>query len=58
MVGTDTWTVGGSYTGNERWDLYPDIVNRLRGWLMQLPEETRVAIAHGNAERFVAQLPR
>jgi hypothetical protein len=58
MVGTDTWTVGGSYTGNERWDLYPDIVNRIRGWLMQLPEETRVAIAHGNAERFVAQLPR
>jgi hypothetical protein len=58
MVGTDTWTVGGSYTGNERWDGYADIVNRIRSWLMQLPEETRIAIAHGNAERFLAQLPR
>jgi hypothetical protein len=58
MVGTDTWTVGGTYTGNERWDAYADIVNRIRGWLMQLPEEARVAIAHGNAERFLAQLPR
>src|SRR6266702_4587466 len=58
MVGTDTWTVGGSYTGNERWDAYADIVNRIRGWLMQLPDDARAAIAYRNAERFLAQLPR
>src|SRR5881397_3424730 len=58
MVGTDTWTVGGSYTGNERWDAYGDIVNRIRGWLMQLPDDARAAIAYKNAERFLAQLPR
>jgi hypothetical protein len=58
MVGTDTWTVGGSYTGNERWDAYADIVNRIRGWLMQLPDDARGAIAYKNAERFLAQLPR
>src|SRR5438309_3886227 len=58
MVGTDTWTVGGSYTGNERWDAYADIVNRIRGCLMQLPDEARAAIAYRNAERFLAQLPR
>ena len=58
MVGTDTWTVGGSYTGNERWDAYPDIVNRIRGWLMQLPDDARAAIAYRNAERFLGQLPR
>jgi hypothetical protein len=58
MVGTDTWTVGGSFTGNERWDAYADIVNRVRGWLMQLPDDAREAIAHKNAERFLAQLPR
>lgn len=58
MVGTDTWTVGGSYTGNERWDAYANIVNRIRGWLMQLPDGARAAIAYKNAERFLAQLPR
>src|SRR5713226_499912 len=58
MVGTDTWTVGGSYTGNERWDAYADIVNRIRAWLMQLPDDARAAIAYKNAERFLAQLPR
>src|SRR5256712_1754611 len=58
MVGTDTWTVGGSYTGNERWDAYADIVNRIRGWLMQLPDDARAAIAYKNAERLLAQLPR
>src|SRR5438034_4457878 len=58
MVGTDTWTVGGSFTGNERWDAYADIVNRIRGWLMQLPDDARAAIAYKNAERFLAQLPR
>jgi hypothetical protein len=58
MVGTDTWTVGGSYTGNERWDVYGDIVTRIRAWLMQLPDEARAAIAYRNAERFLSQLPR
>jgi hypothetical protein len=58
MVGTDTWTVGGAYTGNDRWDAYPDIVRRIRGWLIELPDDARVAIAHGNAERFLAQLSR
>ena len=58
MVGTDTWTVGGSYTGNERWDAYAEIVNGIRGWLMQLPDEARAAIAYKNALRFLAQLPR
>jgi hypothetical protein len=57
MVGTDTWTVGGSYTGNERWDAYADIVTRIRTWLMQLPEDARAAIAYRNAERFLAALP-
>ncbi len=58
MVGSDTWTVGGTFTGNERWDAYADIVNRIRGWLIQLPDEARDAIAYKNAERFLAQLPR
>src|SRR5947199_1179304 len=58
MVGPDTWTVGGSYTGNERWDAYADIVNRIRGWLRQLPDEARAAIAYKNADRFLSQLPR
>jgi hypothetical protein len=58
MVGADTWTVGGSFTGNERWDAYADIVSRTRGWLMQLPDDARAAIAYRNAERFLAQLPR
>lgn len=58
MVGTDTWTVGGSYTGNERWDEYAEIVNGIRGWLMQLPDDARAAIAYKNAERFLTQLPR
>src|SRR5438477_4060924 len=58
MVGTDPWTVGGSYPGNERWDAYADSVNRIRGWLMQLPDDARAAIAYRNAERFLAQLPR
>ena len=56
MVGTDTWTVGGSYTGNERWDAYAQIVGGIRAWLGQLPPDVADAIAHGNAERFLAQL--
>lgn len=58
MVGTDTWTVGGSYTGNERWDAYADIVKGIRIWLGQLPPELGTAIAHGNADRFLDELPR
>ena len=58
MVGTDTWTVGGTYTGNERWDAYPDLVRGIRTWLAQLPTELAANIAHRNAERFLAQLPR
>jgi hypothetical protein len=58
MVGTDTWTVGGSYTGNERWDTYAEIVGRIRGWLGQLTPDVADAIAHGNAERFLARLAR
>jgi hypothetical protein len=57
MVGTDTWTVGGTYTGNERWDAYPSLVNGIRTWLAQLPPDVADAIAHGNAERFLEALP-
>ena len=58
MVGTDTWTVGGSYTGNERWDAYAQIVGGIRAWLAQLPPDVADAIAHGNADRFLIQLSR
>lgn len=58
MIGTDTWTAGGTFTGNERWDTYADIVRGIRGWLAQLPTEAAEAIAYRNAERFLAQLPR
>jgi hypothetical protein len=58
MIGTDTWTVGGTFTGNERWDTYPEIVRAIRGWLAQLPTDVAEAIAYRNAERFLAQLPR
>lgn len=54
MVGTDTWTVGGTFTGNERWDAYADIVRGIRAWLGQLPPELAEKIAHLNAERFLA----
>ena len=58
MIGTDTWTVGGTFTENERWDAYADIVRGIRGWLAQLPADAAEAIAYRNAERFLAQLPR
>jgi hypothetical protein len=58
MIGTDTWTAGGTFTGNERWDAYADIVSGIRGWLAQLPIDVAEAIAYRNAERFLAQLPR
>jgi hypothetical protein len=58
MIGTDTWTAGGTFTGNERWDAYAQIVNGIRGWLAQLPADVAEAIAYRNAERFLAELPR
>ena len=58
MIGTDTWTAGGTFTGNERWDAYAQIVNGIRGWLAQLPTDVAEAIAYRNAERFLAELPR
>jgi hypothetical protein len=58
MVGTDTWTVGGTFTGNERWDTYAQIVAGIRRWLAQLPTDVAEAIAYRNAERFITQLPR
>ena len=58
LIGTDTWTVGGTFTGNERWDTYPEIVKGIRAWLAQLPPDIAEAIAYKNAERFIAQLPR
>jgi hypothetical protein len=58
MVGTDTWTVGGSYTGNERWDAYADILKGIRAWLTELTPDLAQGIAHGNAERFLQDLPR
>lgn len=58
MIGTDTWTVGGTFSGNERWEAYPEIVRGIRAWLAQLPADVAEAIAYRNAERFVAQLPR
>lgn len=57
MIGTDTWTAGGTFTGNERWDTYAEIVKGIRGWLAQLPTNVAEAIAYRNAERLLAQLP-
>jgi hypothetical protein len=58
MVGTDTWTVGGSFNGNERWDTYGEIVGGIRVWLDQLPPDVREGIAFRNGERFLSLLPR
>ena len=55
MVGTDTWTVGGSFTGNERWDTYAEIVRGIRAWLGQLPADLAERIAHRNGEQFLAR---
>lgn len=57
MVGTDTWLIG---TGgvNDRLDSFPQVVNDIRAWLRLLPADLGEAIAHGNAERFFAQLPK
>src|SRR2546425_11232582 len=56
--GTDTGPVGGAHTGDERWGGYTQLVAGIRAWLGQLPADVAEAIAHGNAERFLAQLPR
>jgi hypothetical protein len=58
MVGTDTWTVGGSYTGNERWHDWGSIIGHIRMWLDQLPYDVGVKIAHENGEHFVARFNR
>lgn len=57
MVGTDTWLIG---TGgvNDRLDSFSQVVNDIRTWLKLLPADLGEAIAHGNADRFFAQLPR
>ena len=57
MIGTDTWTAGGTFTGNERWDAYAESVNGIRGWLAQLPTDVAEAIAYRNADRFLAAQP-
>jgi hypothetical protein len=57
MVGTDTWLIG---TGgvNDRLDSYAQVVSDIRAWLKLLPADLGEAIAHGNADRFFAQLSR
>lgn len=57
MVGTDTWLIG-RVGVNDRLDGYSEIVKGIRAWLRLLPSDVGEAIAHGNAERFLAQLPR
>ena len=57
MVGTDTWTVGGGASGNERWDTYAEIVRGIRAWLTQLPADLAEKIARVNAERMLALFP-
>jgi hypothetical protein len=62
MVGTDTWMAGfgGANMGgvNDRLDGFSEVVKGIRAWLRLLPPDLGEAIAHGNAERFFAQLPR
>ena len=62
MVGTDTWLAGGGGRNmggvNDRFDGFSEVVKTIRGWLRLLPTDLGEAIAHGNAERFLAQLPR
>ena len=57
MVGVDTWTVGGTFTGNERWDTYAEIIREIRAWLVQLPPDVAEKVAHVNAERLLALSP-
>jgi hypothetical protein len=57
MVGTDTWLIGIGGV-DDRLDSYPQVVSDIRFWLKLLPPDLGEAIAHGNAERFFAKLPR
>jgi hypothetical protein len=57
MVGTDTWVLG-RVGLNDRLDGFAELIKSIRAWLRLLPPEVGEAIAHGNAERFLAQLPR
>jgi len=43
---------------NYRLDGFSEVVKGIRGRLRLLPPELGEAIAHGNAERSFAQLPR
>lgn len=43
LAGTDTYVA-------ERWELQPEILGEVRGWLRQLPSEVAERIAHGNGE--------
>jgi hypothetical protein len=45
MVGTDTWV-------NSQWEALPEILNRFRVWLRQLPPEVASKVASENAERL------
>ncbi len=45
MVGTDTWI-------NSQWESLPDILDRVRVWLRQLPHEAAERIRWLNAERL------
>jgi hypothetical protein len=57
MVGTDTWLIG-RVGVNDRLDGFSEVVKDIRRWLRLLPPDVGEAIAHGNAEAFLAQLPR
>lgn len=58
MVGTDTWIVDPRRSPNDRWEMYADVIKEIRGWLKLLPADVAERIAHENAERFIAELPR
>jgi hypothetical protein len=46
LIGTDTWVVS-------QWTRLPELMNRVRGWLRQLPPEVAQQIAYANAERLL-----
>jgi hypothetical protein len=48
LVGVDTYRT-------ERWGSYPEVVERIRDWLEQLPEEASEAIRYRNGERIFAR---
>ncbi len=45
MVGTDTWI-------NSQWESLPEILDRVRAWLRQLPRDAAERIGSLNAERL------